>query len=108
MASFPNFAALSEEVMKKLTIDWDVIGQIECSGTARLDEWADDQTFMDVPTRSTTVQVLVSQNSTSMKNFSKAIFTDEISGRLKEMMKHFFSGVKQDDHTWEWIDLGKD
>lgn len=93
--------------MKKLTIEWDVISQIECSGTAKLDEWLPGQIFTEIPTRSTTVQVSVSLNSTSMKNFSPLIFTEEISDRLKEMMKHFFFGVKQSAHTWEWMELGK-
>lgn len=90
--------------MKRIVIKWDTINQIECSGTAVIDEWADNQTFVDYPATRTEIPVVVSKNSTSMKNIPHRIheeFADEISA----MMKTFFAGVCGENSTYKWLEL---
>ena len=88
--------------MYRLTISWLKISEDGCSGVATLDEWDDTQAIIDVPVRSSNIEVSIETGMVSFKNFSKSVFTEEILTHLKDMMTHFFDGVKRKYYTFKW------
>ena len=102
MAAYPDLA--KEKVMKRICIDWEIIGENSCSGNATVDEWSEDQTYINKPFRSTIIPVKVEKNITSMKNIPPFI-TEDIRAEITSMMQIFFHGVHQDKATYKWLDL---
>ncbi len=94
--------------MKRIMIKWDTVSLILCTGIATVDEWTEDQTFTDVPFRSTKLPVSVEKNSTGMKNIP-AYITEELREEISSMSRIFFSGVTQDKTScYKWLDLPKE
>jgi len=93
--------------MKRVIINWDVINSVRCEGVATIDEWIEDQTFTDVPFRTTKISVYAQQNSTGMKNIP-AYITEELREEINSMLRIFFSGVTQNATScYKWLDLGE-
>ena len=94
--------------MKRILINWNTVNPIRCEGIATVDEWLEDQTFIDVPFRTTKRPVSAEQNTTGMKNIPP-YFTEELREEITSMLRIFFSGVTQNQTTcYKWLDLPKE
>jgi hypothetical protein len=92
--------------MKRIIINWDTINQIQCEGVATIDEWTENQTFIDVPFRTTKIPVYASRNSVGMKNIPAHI-PQELREEISSMLRIFFSGVSQNmTSCYKWLELG--
>jgi hypothetical protein len=91
--------------MKRVIINWDVINSVRCEGIATIDEWLEDQTFTDVPFRTTKMPVSAEKNTTGMKNIP-AYITEELRDEISSMLRIFFSGVTQNGTScYKWFNL---
>jgi hypothetical protein len=93
--------------MKRIRIDWEIISANFCEGEATIDEWTDNQMFVDTPFRTTKLPVRVQPNSTSTKNIP-AYISKDIRKEITSMMQIFFSGVTHNTYScYKWLDLGE-
>jgi len=94
--------------MKRISIKWENISTNFCEGEATIDEWSENQTFIDAPFRTTKLPIHVERGSTSMKNIPPYV-TEELREEISSMLRIFFSGVTHNETScYKWLDLPKE
>jgi hypothetical protein len=93
------------KMIRRIVIKWDTISTNLCAGVVTLDEWEDKSRLTSAPTRTTTLSCSIEKGSSSLKNFSKEIITEEINKEIRIMMDCFFAGVRGEDSVFSWPNL---
>jgi hypothetical protein len=90
---------------RRITIKWDTISPNFCDGVVTLDEWEDKNRLTSAPTRTTSLSCSIKKGSSSLKDFSSKIITEEINKEIRIMMDCFFAGVRGEDSIFSWHNL---
>lgn len=93
------------KMIRRIVIKWDTVSPNFCDGVVTLDEWEDRNRLTSAPVRSTTLFCSVKKGSSSLKNFSPEIITEEINKEIRIMMDSFFAGVQGEKSIFSWPNL---
>jgi len=92
-------------MIRRITIKWNMIGSNLCTGVVTLDEWEGQGDLTCAPFRTTLVPCSIEKGSSSLKDFSTKIITEEINKEIRIMMDCFFAGVREEYSISSWHNL---